>query len=1348
MKIGMARIGAWLACACLTYGGAAAAQTVETFAGGRVIDNMPALEAPIVPRNVAVKPDGTIFTVNTRTIKLMRRDPATGTISLYPGAGNFYNNTGVFFLDNAGYGYVLNGISLYRLNLTTLQGTRLANLLVSGVCTVHGDIDLQFAVDSTGAVYFTDSLNNSVCKIAGVDDVRRIAGTTVAGFSGDGGLAQFAQLNGPNGIALDAANNLYISDSLNNRIRKVNATTGVITTIAGNGTWAYGGENVPAATSSIAGPTRITADAAGNLFYAERGAIRVRRLDAQTGLLRTVAGNGSFSSMAVDGGLATQSPIGAIIDLAVQANGNLLLAEDQGSSRIRVVTASTGILSTIIGNGMIYWCGESSLPRDACLNEPRGVAPDTNGDVYISDTQNARVRRYSAATGQLTTIAGTSMTSVIDGSYTGDGGPAINARFGGPIGGVALDALGNVHLATRGMLRVVKIDKSTGLISTVAGSGTYGFSGDGGPATAAATRFADYPVFDRDGNLYFSDVYNNRVRKVTIATGIITTVAGNGLTSGALGDGGAATSASLSSPGGLGFDRNGNLLIADTQHWRIRRVDKTTGVISTVAGNGTPSNTGDGGLATAAGLSSFTSFAVDPGGNITVIAANRVRRIDATTGLIQALNVPSQSPEGFQIFRADQIVFDATGNLYLGGYEVVHRITGLPFSPADSTPPVIQPTVSGPLGANGWYTGDVQVTWSVTDAESTVTTKSGCDAVTVSQDSGGTSFTCSATSGGGTNSNSVTVKRDATAPTLVFGARIPAANANGWNGSDVSIAYDASDAVSGIASTSVASPLLFSNEGIGMSQSVTVTDNAGNAATFDSPAVSIDRTPPIVNASVSGTPGNDGWYVGNVQVGWSISEIPASIESTSGCGTTEVVLDTAGTSFTCTVTSAGGTASASTTVKRDATPPALAFGAPAPAANGSGWNNTTVDVGFVASDVTSGLAGTSKASPLTFANEGVGLTQSVTATDAAGNSATFVSPALNIDKTAPVITPTLVGTSGNNGWYRGDVTVDWSVNEFPVSLVSSTGCESSTVTADTSGVGRICSATSQGGTATGSVTIKRDATPPTLSFGSFSPAPNASGWNKTNVTVPFTRADALSGVASTSATSPLTISAEGEAVTGQVTVTDNAGNSQTFSTAPRNIDKTAPVVVITAPANGATYGFYQDVEAAYSCTDVSLVSCTAPTPEGDYINTKVDGSKTFKVTAKDAVAFTTNVTNTYNVEQHFNFDGFLPNVVPPPSPNLVAKGSLVPIRWRLPDGHGGYVSNPASFTSATVQSYSCSGTVVPLNDPASGAAGISFDPATKVFTYNWQTSTSWTNCRKLVIKLKDDSLHELIFKFQ
>ena len=180
------------------------------------------------------------------------------------------------------------------------------------------------------------------------------------------------------------------------------------------------------------------------------------------------------------------------------------------------------------------------------------------------------------------------------------------------------------------------------------------------------------------------------------------------------------------------------------------------------------------------------------------------------------------------------------------------------------------------------------------------------------------------------------------------------------------------------------------------------------------------------------------------------------------------------------------------------------------------------------------------------------------------------------------------------------------------------------------------------------MTVKRDATPPVLNFGTPSPSPNTSGWNKTNVSIAFTRSDAMSGLATTSTTSPLVLSTEGANLTRQVVVTDNAGNSATFTTVARNIDKTVPYAEMESPADGATYGFYQDVIADIVCEDISLISCTSPTPQGELINTRTAGARTFKITAKDAVGFTTNHTHAFTVESFFNFGGFLAPASPPP----------------------------------------------------------------------------------------------------
>jgi hypothetical protein len=1485
----------------------AQAQTLETFAGGRTVDNLPSLEAPVTTGAMLTTVDGTVYVVDTMRNRLMRRDPATSMLTLFPSSTVVAPWNAVYnvFRSASGNSYLYAGGALYQLFLPTGQIQLITRLDNGNTACNAGEYNAQFAADWNGNIYFVDSGRNSVCKVLGLNSIQRIAGADTAGFAGDGGPATSARFNSPFGIAIDFENNILVADTGNNRIRKINVATGIITTYAGNGTAAYGGENVIAANASLAAPTYLATDSNNHLFITEIGVTRVRRLNPFTGRLNTFAGDGQQLFDSPDGGLATQTALAWPTNFAAFPNQGDYLISDLNDSRTRRVSASTGIISTFIGNGSWYFCGESSLPRDACLDDPMGVSVDANGDVYIADTRNRRIRRYSVETGLLTTIAGRDGPN----QFQGESGLALAANFGADLGGLTLDAAGNIFVAGAFAERITRIDKATGIITTIGGSGLRGFAGDGGLATAARTNYPSSVAVDGTGNIYFSDKNNHRVRKIAAGTGIITTVAGNGLATGPLGDNGPATSASLAYPHKVGFDNAGNLLIADTQHFRVRKVNKITGVITTIIGNGSSSNSGDGGSATNAGLNGVDSFVVDPVGNILVVSGSRLRRVDATNGTINQIpNVPMQSPEGLWITGPGDLALDASGRLYIAALDAVMRVSGIPPVAGDSTPPVIIPTTSGPLGTNGWwrgggkvtvqlsafdneslitshsgcgfvnevnsdtpgttftctatsaggtstlsvtvrrdsvaptltfgsaspaadssgwnstdvsvpfvavdalsgvfttssgspvivigegagltrqvtvtdtagnsatfttpafnidrtapmvtpnvsgtlgtngwYTSNVEVSWSVADTSSTVTATTGCDAAAVTTDTTGITYTCTATSAGGSTTQSVTIKRDATAPQLEFGAPSPAANSAGWHGGDVSIPFTATDATSGIASTSSPNPVLISGVGANRSVDVVVKDNAGNAATFPSPAVNIDRSAPVVTPDVSGTLGSNGWYTSNIQVAWTTSDDNAPIDTAEGCETSLVAADTAGVTFTCTASSAGGLATQSITIRRDATPPQLVFGPPSPAANASGWHNGDVTFTFDITDATSGIASTSANSPLLIAGDGTGLSQQVVVTDAAGNSAHFTTPPVNIDRVPPSIQPVVNGAIGNGGWFRSDVQVSWVIDESPASIISTNGCDASVVNTDTAGVTLTCSVASGGGTASSSVTIRRDATPPVLNFGTPSPAPNSNGWNKTNVSIPFTRSDALSGLASTSTTSPLVFNTEGANLTAQVVVTDVAGNSATFTSVPRNIDKTAPVAEMNTPEDHGTYGFYQDVVADFWCTDTLLVSCTAPTANGALINTRTAGALSYKITAKDSV-YTTTHAHAYNVESWLNFDGFLAPASSAPTLNLVTRGALVPIRWRLPDGRGGYVTNPASFTSATVGSLTCGNTAaVPLNDVASGPAGISFDAATNSFVYNWQTSTSWTGCRKLTIKLKDNSVHELRFRFQ
>jgi len=1327
---------AWAALACILSTVQAQAQpSIEIYAGGTPFLSADPNTVPMRPHALALAPDGTLIVGDEASGKLLRYDPGTNTVTSVP---NLPGMLEFRFAAPQAMGWDPSGTlnlvaNLEQWQLDLVDGSR------SYIGPYIGAIWFTFGRD--GSLYFSLGSDHAVHRRSPSGSVQIIAGGTVPGFSGDG--TTVARLTAPRGVISDAAGNIYIADSGNNRVRRRDAATGIFTTVAGNGSTAYNGENLLATQTALSAPDLLTFDSADNLYISEGNGSRIRKLNFSTNRIATVAGNGTAGGNPGNGGPAVSASITHVVDIKVASDGTLYMSE-MDNYRVRKVDTS-GIISQVMGNGTASFCGEGVPARQACLNRPNGITIDNDGNVYVSDQNNHRLRKISAATGFITTIAGGEETSP-----EGNGGPATAARFSNGPFGLAVDSARNLYVAASG--RVRRIDGATGIITAFAGTTGAGFSGDGGPAISAKLNGVSRVALDANNNLYISDIYNNRVRRVDAATGIITTFAGNGSDTGPLGDGGPATMASLAWPHNLAFDAAGNLLIGDTNHYRIRKVNIATGVITTVAGNGNSDITGNGGPATAASIGAWPAFDIDAGGNIYVTASEQLRRIDAQTGIIDQVPAPIwglYTPDGRGLENPNDMVLGADNRLYItdaATNNLVLRVSELPTVGSDLTPPVIEPAISGTAGTNGWYRGDIQLTWNVTDAQSAVGTTAGCSAQAVIQDTAGVTFTCTATSSGGTASKSVTLKRDTAAPNLTFGPASPAADDAGWNHGDVSVPFTTSDDLSGGFQISSSNPVVFAADGAGLTRQVVVTDNAGNTATFTTPAISIDRTIPVIDLDVVGPAGNDGWYRGNVSVRWTVSDAESDLVSQQGCEAASVTADTTGITFTCTAVSHGGSSSRSVTVKRDATPPTLAFGALSPMPDAAGWNGGSVEVPFTAADGTSGIQDISLPSPLEFNADGANQFMQVIVTDDAGNSAQFESPHVNIDRTPPVVQPLVTGPLGNNGWYTGDVQVVWSIGDTPT---ATSGCEAQTVSADTSGVTFNCSATSSGGTTAASVTIKRDATPPVLTFGSPSPVANANGWNKTNVSIPFTRGDALSGLASTSVASPLVLSTEGAAVTGQVVVTDSAGNSATFTSVERNIDKTVPVVTFNTPVDGATYGFYQNVVADYACTDVSLLSCAAPNASGELINTRTAGARAFKVTAKDSVGFVTAETHAFSVESAFNFGGFAGPVAAPPVLNLVSRGALVPIRWQLPDGHGGFVTDPSSFASATVGSLTC-GTdpVQPLDDSFDGLAGLNYDESTNTFIYNWQTNASWTGCRKLTIKLRDSTTHELRFKFQ
>lgn len=331
--------------------------------------------------------------------------------------------------------------------------------------------------------------------------IQTIAGTGVPGFSGDGGPAVAAQLNSPATVVPGPAGLLYIADVRNHRIRRVDAQ-GIISTVAGTGRPGFGGDGGPAIEAQLNQPLGLTVDAQGNLYIADTLNHRIRKVDVE-GRITTAAGNGR-EGYSGDGGPALEASLSRPVGLTLDAEGNLYIA-DVFNHRIRKVDTQ-GRISTVAGNGEAGFGGDGGPAVQASLFRPRDVAVDETGNLYIADTDNNRIRRVGGD-GIITTIAGTG-----DMGFSGDGGPATEARLNLPRS-VAVDSTGCLFISDMGNLRIRQVNRE-GIIITVVGNGEFGFSGDGGPATQARLGLPRGVRLDSSGAIYIADLDNHRVRVV------------------------------------------------------------------------------------------------------------------------------------------------------------------------------------------------------------------------------------------------------------------------------------------------------------------------------------------------------------------------------------------------------------------------------------------------------------------------------------------------------------------------------------------------------------------------------------------------------------------------------------------------------------------------------------------------------------------------------------------------------------------------------------------------------------------------------------------------------------------
>ena len=340
---------------------------------------------------------------------------------------------------------------------------------------------------------------------AQVNNIYTIAGTGAHGYSGDDSVALSAKLYKPFRIYSDEMNNLFIADALNNRIRKIDAITSIITTIAGDGTAAFGGDGEQATHAKLNYPDAVIVDHLGNIYISDELNQRIRKIAASTGIINTIAGNGSAGYNG-DNIPATDASLNRPAGLCFDSEGRLYIA-DWGNNRIRRVDLSTGVISTIGGNGIAGYSGDGNLATNATLNTPVQVFTDHEDNILIAEPMTATIRRITQSTGIINTIAGTGVAG-----YSGDNGLATDAKLDQP-SGIYVDSQSNIFIAEFGNGTVRKINGATGIITTVAGTGVTGYCCDGGPATNAQMNNSDV-LIDKNGHMVICDYDNHRIRRV------------------------------------------------------------------------------------------------------------------------------------------------------------------------------------------------------------------------------------------------------------------------------------------------------------------------------------------------------------------------------------------------------------------------------------------------------------------------------------------------------------------------------------------------------------------------------------------------------------------------------------------------------------------------------------------------------------------------------------------------------------------------------------------------------------------------------------------------------------------
>lgn len=551
--------------------------------------------------------------------------------------------------------------------ITTVAGTGVAGYSGDNGLAVNAKLNFKggfpgIAIDKSGNIYISDYKNNRIRKIdVATKIITTIANTSgIADYKGDNGVATSAKISGPAGIWVDNSNNIYFADNNNSVIRRIDGTTNIITTIAGNGSPNFGGDNGVPTSAYLSYPEKFVFDSKGVLYIADEFNFRIRQV--KNNVITTIAGNGS-PAYSGDGDPAVNASIGTPTGIAVDASDNIYFV-DNYNSVVRKIDAQTKKISTVAGDGYAGYYGDGGNAANAELSNPTDIYIDKNDNIYIVDKDNNRIRRIDASTKIISTFIG-------DGT---DGFNSTPDALKAQLNPQAIVSDGTNLFIAEGTYYDVRQINVTNNAFPVAGApdvdpayASKGFSGDNGLATQAKLNAPVDVKLDASGNIFIADVFNNRIRKVDAATNTITTIAGTG-TAGFSGDNGVPTSAQLNAPYGIAFDKNGNLYIADAQNNRVRKITISTNKISTIAGTGSAISGADGSVATSTALNSPYSVAVDASLNVFVLekGVGKVRKIDASTQKVSTILFNAHVLTAIALDKKNNVlVSDSTDNVVL-----------------------------------------------------------------------------------------------------------------------------------------------------------------------------------------------------------------------------------------------------------------------------------------------------------------------------------------------------------------------------------------------------------------------------------------------------------------------------------------------------------------------------------------------------------------------------------------------------------------------------------------------------------------------------------------------------------